>query len=214
MTNDAGVTAVPRQSANDDADPSTMQMTSDDTVTMRRRARAALPYLVVFAVGVFLYYSAANFEFEEATGRIGPGAWPKLILLVLLAAALWGMVVSALQSGKANGGAHEPTEQDETEALLRPPEIYPALVWLAVAATIGYLVLLPLAGFFLSTIVYSFALIYLGHYRRLSHVAPLSVAIAFAFMFLFMRVVYVALPVGVAPLDKLSYALMAAMGVH
>jgi putative tricarboxylic transport membrane protein len=192
-----------------------MQMTSDDTVTMRRRARAALPYLVVFAIGVFLYYSAANFEFEEATGRIGPGAWPKLILLVMLAAALWGMVVSALQSGKANGdAAHGRTEQDEMEALLRPPEIYPALVWLAVAATIGYLVLLPFAGFFLSTIVYSFALIYLGHYRRLSHVALLSVAIAFAFMFLFMRVVYVALPVGVAPFDKLSYALMAAMGVH
>ena len=192
-----------------------MQMTSGDTATVWQRARAALPYLIVFAIGAFLYYSAANFEFEEASGRIGPGAWPKLILLVMLAAALWGMVVSALQNGNAHGGAaHEPTEQDETEALLRPPEIYPALVWLAVAATIGYLVLLPFAGFFLSTIVYSFALIYLGHYRRLSHVALLSVAIAFAIMFLFMRVVYVALPAGVAPFDKLSYALMAAMGVH
>jgi putative tricarboxylic transport membrane protein len=182
---------------------------------MWQRCRAALPYLVVLVVGAFLYYAAANFEFEEASGRIGPGAWPKLILLVMLAAALWGMVASALQSGKANGDtALERTEQDEMEALLRPPEIYPALVWLAVAATIGYLVLLPFAGFFLSTIVYSFALIYLGHYRRLSRVALLSVAIAFAFMFLFMRVVYVALPVGVAPFDKLSYALMAAMGVH
>jgi putative tricarboxylic transport membrane protein len=192
-----------------------MQITSGDTVTMWQRTRAALPYLIVFAVGVFLYYSAANFEFEEASGRIGPGAWPKLILLVMLAAALWGVVVSALQSGKVNGAAAPGrAEQDETEALLRPPEIYPALVWLAVAATIGYLVLLPFAGFFLSTIVYSFALIYLGHYRRLSYVALLSVAIAFAFMFLFMRVVYVALPVGVAPFDKLSYALMAAMGVH
>ena len=191
-----------------------MQITSDDTATKWQRARAALPYLIVFAIGAFLYYSAANFEFEEASGRIGPGAWPKLILLVMLAAALWGMVASALQSGKTNGDAAHEREQDETEALLRPPEIYPALVWLAVAATIGYLVLLPFAGFFLSTIVYSFALIYLGHYRRLSHVALLSVAIAFAFMFLFMRVVYVALPVGVAPFDKLSYALMAAMGVH
>ena len=192
-----------------------MPVTSDDSATMWQRCRAALPYLVVLAVGAFLYYAAANFEFEEASGRIGPGAWPKLILLVMLAAALWGMIASALQSGKANGNsAHERTEQDETEALLRPPEIYPALVWLAVAATVGYLVLLPFAGFFLSTIVYSFALIYLGHYRRLAQLTLLSVAIAFAFMFLFMRVVYVALPAGVAPFDKLSYALMAAMGVH
>jgi putative tricarboxylic transport membrane protein len=188
-----------------------MQMTSDNIVTIRQRCRAALPYLVVFAVGAFLYYSAENFEFEEASGRIGPGAWPKLILLLMLAAALWGVVASALQGGKV---AHEPTEQDETEALLRPPEIYPSLVWLAVAVTIGYLAIMPFAGFFLSTIVYSFILIYLGHYRRLSHVALLSVAIAIAFMFMFMRVVYVALPVGVAPFDSLSYALMAAMGVH
>ena len=190
-------------------------MMSDDTVTMGQRCRAALPYLVVLGVGGFLYYSAANFEFEQASGRIGPGAWPKLILLVMLTAALWGMVASALQGGKANGSAtRETTEQDEMEALLRPPEIYPSLVWLAVAATIGYLAVMPFAGFFLSTIVYSFALIYLGHYRRLPHAALLSVAIAFAFMFLFMRVVYVALPVGVAPFDSLSYALMAAMGVH
>ena len=69
-------------------------------------------------------------------------------------------------------------------------------------------------GFFLATIVFAFALMYLGHYRRLVPAALLSVAIAFAFMFMFMRVVYVALPVGIAPFDRLSYALMAAMGVH
>jgi hypothetical protein len=31
---------------------------------------------------------------------------------------------------------------------------------------------------------------------------------------MFMRVVYVALPVGTAPFDSVSYALMTAMGVH
>jgi putative tricarboxylic transport membrane protein len=45
-------------------------------------------------------------------------------------------------------------------------------------------------------------------------VTLLSVAIAFSFMFLFMRVVYVALPLGIAPFDSVSYALMTAMGVH
>jgi hypothetical protein len=33
-------------------------------------------------------------------------------------------------------------------------------------------------------------------------------------MFLFMRAVYVALPLGIAPFNDVSYALMAAMGVH
>jgi putative tricarboxylic transport membrane protein len=185
-------------------------MTSAATVTPMERCRAALPYLVVLAAGLFLYYTAENFEFEEASGRIGPGAWPKLILLLLLASALWGVVSSALNAGKVPVRAVE----DDTEALVRPPEIYPWLVWVAVGITVVYLVVMPLVGFFLATIAYSFALIWLGHYRRLLQVSLLSVAIALAFMFMFMRVVYVALPVGVAPFDRLSYALMAAMGVH
>lgn len=179
-------------------------------VTVSDRCRAALPYLVVLATGAYLYYAAENFEFEDASGRIGPGAWPKLILLLLLASALWGAVASVL---KAGGGAAE-TEEDDTEALLRPPEIYPWLIWVAVAATVVYLFVMPVIGFFIATIFYSFALIYLGHYRKFGAVAVLSVAISLAFMFTFMRVVYVALPTGVAPFDRLSYGLMAAMGVH
>jgi putative tricarboxylic transport membrane protein len=175
------------------------------------RCRATLPYLVVLAAGVFLYYTAENFEFEQASGRIGPGAWPKLILILLLASALWGAVSSALNAGKT--AAHD-NDADDMEDLVRPPEIYPGLVWVAVAATIAYLVILSYIGFFLATILYAFVLMYLGHYRQFVRASLLSVAIAFAFMFMFMRVVYVALPVGVAPFDNLSYALMAAMGVH
>jgi putative tricarboxylic transport membrane protein len=188
-----------------------VKVTSDKTVTVLERCRATLPYLVVLAAGAFLYYAAVNFEFEGTGRRIGPDAWPKLILDLMLAAALWGAVSSAMQAGKVLAPQ---AEADETEALMRPPEIYPALVWLAVGATVVYLVILPLLGFFLATIVYSFVLIYLGHYRRLPQVTALSVAIALAFMFMFMRVVYVALPPGVAPFDSLSYSLMAAMGVH
>ena len=166
----------------------------------------------MLAVGAFLYYTAENFEFEQSSGRIGPGAWPKLILILMLASALWGAVSTALQVGKV-GRSLTPTPMrwrrwSDRRRFIRG--------WsgLAVAATVGYLLILPVLGFFLATIVYAFVLMYLGHYRRFVHAALLSVAIAFAFMFMFMRVVYVALPVGIAPFDRLSYALMAAMGVH
>jgi putative tricarboxylic transport membrane protein len=188
-----------------------MQVTSEQAVTLLQRARAGLPYVAVFAVGAFLYYSAENFEFEEASGRIGPGAWPKLILLLLLASALWGAMSSTLRNGRS---VQQSAEQDETATLIRPPEIYPWRVWLAVALTVGYLIVMPYIGFFLATIVYSFVLIYLGDYRRLAPLAVISVAIALTFTFMFMRVVYVALPVGMAPFDSLSYALMATIGVH
>ncbi len=185
-------------------------MTSDVPVTPIRRLKAALPYVVVLAVGAFLYHAADTFQFEQVSGRIGPGAWPKLILVLLLVTALWGAVSSAVHAGKA--ATTEPGGSDE--ALLHPPEIYPHLVWIAVGVTLGYLLLLPIVGFFLGTIAFVAVLMYLGHFRRPLPIAVLSVATSLAFMFVFMRVVYVSLPVGTAPFNRVSFALMAAIGVH
>jgi putative tricarboxylic transport membrane protein len=187
-------------------------VSAETALTPGRRLQAALPYLVVLAVGIFLYVAADRFEFEQMSGRIGPGAWPKLILTLMMIAALWGVGSSALWGAKF--AASQDPELEEAEDLARPPEIHPFRVWIAVAITLGYLVLLPQLGFFLTTIGYSAALMVLGEFRRPLPVALLSVAIGLFFMFAFMRVVYVALPVGVAPFSAVSYALMAAMGVH
>ncbi len=73
---------------------------------------------------------------------------------------------------------------------------------------------MPTFGFFLATIAYSSGLMLLGQFRRAVPVALLSVGIGLFFMFMFMRVVYVALPLGDPPFNKVSFALMAAMGVH
>lgn len=187
-------------------------MNQEAAVTPLDRLRTALPYVVVLAVGIFLYVKADNFEFEQASGRIGPGAWPKIILVMMVATALWGIVSSVLRAGRAAPEAASEAEQDE--ALTQLPEIHPRLVWIAVAVTVAYLLLLPILGFFIATIIYTCALMYLGHYRQPLRVALLSLAVALSFMFMFMRVVYVSLPPGIAPFDQLSYALMAAMGVH
>jgi putative tricarboxylic transport membrane protein len=181
-------------------------------MTPRRRLQAALPYVVVLAVGIFLYYQADNFEFEQVSGRIGPGAWPQLILALMLVTAVWGIVSSAIQAGKA--APAQDAAAEEAENLARPPELYPHRVWIAVAATLVYLLALPLLGFFLATVIYSFGLMYLGHFRRPVPITVLSLAIAACFMFVFMRVVYVALPLGVAPFNQVSYALMTVMGVR
>ena len=186
-------------------------MTDGAAIAPLRRLQAAAPYVVVLVVGVFLYVQADSFEFEQVSGRIGPGAWPKIVLVLMLATALWGAVASAMHGGRA---AEEAGVAKDDEALTQLPEIYPWLVWVAVAATVVYLLALPILGFFIATIVYTCALMYLGHYRQPLRVALLSLAVALGFMFMFMRVVYVSLPPGIAPFDRLSYALMAAMGVH
>ena len=63
--------------------------------------RATLPYMVVLAAGAFLYYAAENFEFEEPAGRIGPGAWPKLILVLDVGV---GAVGRGVERGQARQG--------------------------------------------------------------------------------------------------------------
>jgi putative tricarboxylic transport membrane protein len=187
-------------------------VSSSTEITPLRRLQAALPYVVVLAAGVFLYYRADNFEFEQVSGRIGPGAWPKLILALMLLTAAWGVVSSAFKAGTS--AQVEDAETEAAEEMVRPPEIYPYRVWLAVGATLLYLLALPFVGFFLATVIYSFGLMYLGHFRRPLAITLLSVAIALCFMFVFMRVVYVALPLGIPPFEELSYALMAMMGVR
>ncbi len=187
-------------------------MSSATAVTPLRRLQAALPYVVVLAAGIFLYFEADHFEYEQVSGRIGPGAWPELILILMLVTALWGIISSALSAGKAK--AIDDEEASEDEDLVRPPEIYPYRVWVAVVGTLVYLLALPVLGFFVATALYSFGLMYLGQFRRPLPTMLLSVGIGLTFMFVFMRVVYVALPLGIAPFNQLSYALMAAMGVH
>ena len=177
-----------------------------------RRLRAALPYVLVLAGGLYLYHAADNFEYEDVSGRIGPGAWPKIILFLMLATALWGIVSSAVSGDAVASDVIVESEQDA--ALISPPEIHPWLVWLTVGSTLAYLLLLPIIGFFIATVIFIVALMYLGQYRKPVRAAMLSVAIASVFMFLFMRVVYVALPLGIPPFEEVSYALMTAMGVR
>ncbi len=178
-------------------------------VSPARRLRAALPYVVVLGTGLYLFYLAENFEFEEQAGRIGPGAWPKIILALMIATAIWGIVANARRIV-----AEAPAAIEEDEALITPPEIYPWLVWLSVGATLVYLLVMPIFGFFLTTVAYVFVLMYLGHYRKPVSAAVLSLCISLSFMFIFMRIVFVALPLGIFPFNDVSYAVMAAMGVR
>jgi putative tricarboxylic transport membrane protein len=54
----------------------------------------------------------------------------------------------------------------------------------------------------------------IGRYRRYGIVAATSVVGSLAFMFVFMRIVYVSLPLGVGPFQKLSVAILAVLGVR
>lgn len=172
--------------------------------------KKALAYALILAVALFLFHTAENFEFERIGNRIGPNFWPMMILGLLIAVSSYGLVTCII----GNASTTTPEADNEEDAFLRPPEIHPHLVWFGIAATVVYLIAMPIVGFFLGTVPFAATLVYLGQYRQPYHIAILSVGLAVAFMFLFMRIVYVALPIGTEPFSNISIAVMSLMGVR
>src|SRR5262245_42011620 len=68
------------------------------------RARRAAPFAVVFAAGIWLWTVADSFAISTRLGRLGPEVWPKIILLLLLLAALWGTIEAFIRAAP-DGGA-------------------------------------------------------------------------------------------------------------
>ena len=81
-------------------------------------------------------------------------------------------------------------------------------------ASIIYLVALDYCGFAFSTAIYSGCLMWLGGFRRLGYVAILAVLLTFFFSFVFMKIIFVALPLGQGPFEKISLFVMSLVGVR
>ena len=105
-----------------------------------------------------------------------------------------------------NAGEVDATGIDERE-------IYPARVWAALAGTVVYLWILQYLGFFLGSFAFLAFIIYVGGYRKLSRVLPISLIGSLLFMTIFVRVIYVSLPLGIEPFSRISLALLALLNI-
>ncbi len=90
---------------------------------------------------------------------------------------------------------------------------YPHLLWIGIAMTVAYAVLIDKLGFFLCTLIYLVAFMWIGRYRRIGVILVTSLIGSLAFMFMFMKIVYVSLPLGVDPFSQLSFLLMRLMAI-
>ena len=85
-------------------------------------------------------------------------------------------------------------------------------MWGIVLAT-AYAALIDKMGFLVCTALFLAGFAYIGRYRNHRAIWITSVVGAIALMFLFMRVVYISLPIGVAPFSAVSLAAMKLMGI-
>ena len=175
----------------------------------------AAPYVLLLAASAFLYYRALHFDYTRVPGRIGPGAWPRMILVLLMAVSAWQTVRLAFGSAAASLKGIAPVldeDPDLSSSLEAPPN--EGRVWIGIALTFAFLLAFEAIGFFAASFVYLTTLMFVGGYRRLVPALAVSLASSVCFVFIFMKIVYVSLPLGSGPFLALSVAVMRLLGIH
>jgi putative tricarboxylic transport membrane protein len=178
-----------------------------------------VPYLAVLLLAVFFYYKTMQIGFVAPGGRLGPDAWPKIVLGLLALVCVYEIVrrlffdvAKAEQGGELELAA--PPAHDVSAPVEEVQPSYPLLLAVGIAMTIAYVALLGTLGFFLCTALYLAGFIVLGGYRRTAVTLATSLLGSLVFMFMFMKVVYVSLPLGVEPFSQLTFLLMRLMGIR
>lgn len=186
-------------------------MTSASLERISTKVRRSGAYAVILGGAAYLYRLAQHFQFDDVPGRIGPDAWPKLVLVLLMATCAW-------QIGRVIFAEAQSLRREEIRGVSsvarEPSEDYTRLAWLGIALTLAYAYILPTVGFFVSTVLYIGAVTYLGRYRRWWPLALTSVIAPVVLMFIFMKVVYLSLPLGQGGFKSLSLGLLKVLGVH
>jgi putative tricarboxylic transport membrane protein len=184
--------------------------------------RKVAPYALVGAAAGYLYYLAANFQYHARAGTLGPDFWPKAILVLMIAVCAYEIAKIIFSGGAAQdaGGVLEDMvekgigKHGDAAAPAAPIASHPGLLLAGMGATLLYVAASQRLGFFLATIVYLVAFMWLGGYRRWRVIAAVSVVGTLVLLFIFMKLVYVSLPIGVAPFSEVTLLLMKLMGIR
>lgn len=171
------------------------------------------PYVLIVGVAIALYRVASQISYTEIPGQMGPERWPKIIIALLICVCAFEIVrrIVVILRPRPVAGAAEATED---EGFSQQMEAHPMLVAAATAATVAYLLLLGLLGFFTASVLYLAAVMWIGGVRRPVFLGVLSLTISFAFSFFFMTLIYVALPLGEGPFARISLIVMKLVGAN
>ena len=179
------------------------------------RLRRMAPFLAITAAAAYFYWLADHLDFEAAGPRLGPDVWPKMVLLLMMAASLFGAVRALLGRDVGQGGSLGDIvvpvgAETEAEPL---PRTWPSLVAGGIALFIAYPFALEQVGFIVATAVLLALFMLVGRYRNYPVIAVAGAGGSLLFFFVFKKVVYLSLPLGKGPFLALSLAVMRLMGI-
>jgi putative tricarboxylic transport membrane protein len=163
------------------------------------RLRASAPFLGLGVGATVLLAMARGMDAAAAAGRLGPGAWPTIVLGLL--ALLAGVkAVEILRGGAA--------KQEDVAIAEGDPR--PAIAALACFAV--YCLVLEVVGFPLATTAMLGSFLWIAGFRRPGPLLLTAVGGSVGLFLLFRTVVYVSMPLGREPFLAFSLSLLRLVG--
>jgi putative tricarboxylic transport membrane protein len=165
---------------------------------MAPRARVAACLASVLGAAL-LFATARSLDAAIPSGQLGPGFWPRVVLIGLALAC--GLKLLP-------GGAGRPSADAEEAA----PAVSAPRLGLAIAGIFAYVVATPLVGFPLATAGFIAAFMLLAGARS-GAIAATAVGGTLVLLYTFIKLVYLPFPKGAGPFERVTLGLYRALGI-
>jgi putative tricarboxylic transport membrane protein len=169
-----------------------------------QRVWMALPYAILLALAAWFYKLAGAIEYQRQGSNLGPDFWPRMVLAAM-------MVICVVQGarllihGRADDSALIDADMGEDDQGPRSNVLLAA----GIVLTLGYGALVSVLGFLIATFLFMVLFMYAGRYRSHLAIWLSSLAGTVILTLLFQKGVYVSLPRGAPPFDRVGDFLLA-----
>jgi putative tricarboxylic transport membrane protein len=168
------------------------------------RVWSALPYAVLLALAGWFYRIAGQITYHHQGDNLGPDFWPRMALAAM-------MIICLIQGARllivGRAGEETPVIGAGAEEEGEAPRSH-LLLGLGVLLTVGYGAFVSILGFAIATFLFMALFMYGGGYRRHLTIWLSSLIGTVTLVLVFQKVVYVSLPRGTAPFDKVADLLL------
>jgi putative tricarboxylic transport membrane protein len=167
---------------------------------MASRARVAALLAAVLG-SALLFASTWPLDAMVPRGQLGPGFWPRLVLIGLALACL----LKVREERRAGSG--------DTASSVLLPRASIARLALGMACIFGYVIAAPRLGFALASAAFIVAFMVVAGARRVRGIAATALLGTVILLYTFIKLVYLPFPKGDGPFERVSLALYRALGI-
>ena len=150
---------------------------------------------VIFFASLYLYTIAAQYKGHEVYGKLGPGFWPKFILICLMILS----VLIGIDAFRARKKSSEGKSSELVKGAGSRIRFFSALILI-----IAYLILLNIVGFVALTPFFLVAFMILLGEKSWPWMIGLSIGMTVIILLAFTQAMYVPLPRGLGIFHKFS----------